>query len=93
MQFQSSDRLSHHGIRALYHARAPNMVTVRVRSKLKQAENRLFSQKKVRKNSRYFVGVFNKTIIPPALVGDEMIIANSYPTCTRGIIVKYISTL
>ena len=46
MQFQSSDRLSHHGIRALYHARAPNMVTVRVRSKLKQAENRLFSQKK-----------------------------------------------
>ena len=46
MQFQSSDWLSHHGIRALYHARAPNMVTVRVRSKLKQAENRLFSQKK-----------------------------------------------
>ena len=28
-------------------------------------------------NSRYFVGVFNKTIIPLALVGYEMIIANS----------------
>ena len=45
---------------------------------------------KVGKNSRYFVGVFNKTIIPLALVGYEMIIANSYPTRTRGIIVKYI---
>ena len=47
---------------------------------------------KVGKNSRYFVGVFIKTIIPLALVGYEMIIANdraalsiiSYPThCTR----------
>ena len=36
--------------------------------------------KKVRKNSQYFVGVFNKTIIPLALVEYEMIIANSYPT-------------
>ena len=40
------------------------------------------------KNSRYFVGVFNKTIIPLALVGYEMIIANLYPTRTRGKIVK-----
>ena len=32
---------------------------------------------KVGRNSRYFVGVFNKTIIPLALVGYEMIIANS----------------
>ena len=40
----------------------------------------------------YFVGVFSKTIIPLALVGYEMIIANSYPTRTRGIIVKYITT-
>ena len=32
---------------------------------------------KVGKNSRYFVGVFNKTIIPLALVGFEMILANS----------------
>ena len=31
---------------------------------------------KVGKNSRYFVGVFIKTIIPLALVGYEMIIAN-----------------
>ena len=46
------------------------------------------------------MGVFNKTIIPLALVGYEMIIANSalrtslpstisYPTRTRGIIVNY----
>ena len=32
---------------------------------------------KVGKNSRYFVGVFNRIIIPLALVGYEMIIANS----------------
>ena len=32
---------------------------------------------KVGKNSRYFVGVFNKTILALALVGYEMIIANS----------------
>ena len=44
---------------------------------------------KVGKNCRYFVGVFNKTIIPIALVGDEMVISNSYPMRTRGIIVKY----
>ena len=36
-----------------------------------------------------FVGVLNKTIIPLALVGYEMIIANSYPTRPRGIIIKY----
>ena len=32
---------------------------------------------KVRKSCRYFVIVFNKTIIPLALVGYEMIITNS----------------
>ena len=37
-----------------------------------------------RKRRHYFVGVFNKTIIPLA----KMIIANSYPTHTRGIIVS-----
>ena len=42
---------------------------------------------KVGKNSRYFVGFFNKKNITLALVGYEMIIANSYPTRTRGIIV------
>ena len=46
-----------------------------------------------------FLGVFNKTIIPLALVGYEIVIANSaaprwlstisYPTRARGIIVKY----
>ena len=45
----------------------------------------------------YFGGVFNKTIIPLALVGYEMIIANSaprwlsiisYPTRAHGIIVN-----
>ena len=35
------------------------------------------------------LGVFNKTIIPLALVGYEIVIANSYPTRARGIIVKY----
>ena len=49
------------------------------------------------------MGVFNKTVIPLALVGYEMIIANrryaprwlsiiSYPTRSRGIIVKYVIT-
>ena len=40
-------------------------------------------------NSLFFVGVFNKTLIPLVLVECEMIIANSYTTRTRGIIVKY----
>ena len=43
---------------------------------------------KVGKKSRYFVGVFNKTIIPLALFEYEMIIANSYPTRTFGITVN-----
>ena len=33
--------------------------------------------------------IFNKTIILHALLGYEMIITNSYPTRTRGIIVNY----
>ena len=52
------------------------MVTVRVRSKLKTSWKSVGFTNKVGKNSRYFVGVFNKTIIPLALVGCEMIIAN-----------------
>ena len=36
----------------------------------------------------YFGGVFNKTIIPLALVGYEMIVANSYPTRACAIIVN-----
>ena len=56
-----------------------------------------FQQSKVGEIHRDFVSVFNKTIIPLALVGYEMIIANStlrtsltttisYPARTRGII-------
>ena len=69
---------------------SPNMVTVRVCSKLNTSWKSVVFTNKVGKNSRYFVGVFNKTIIPLALVGYEMIIAKSYPTCTRGMIVNYL---
>ena len=77
------------------------MLTVRVCSQLKTSWKSVVFTNKVGKNSRYFVSVFNKTIIPLALVGYEMIIANlalraslahyytiSYLTHTRGIIVK-----
>ena len=61
------------------------MVAVRVCSKLKTTWKSVDFTNKVWKNSRYFVGVFNKTIITLALVGYEMIFANSYPAHTRGI--------
>ena len=32
------------------------------------------------------MGVFDKAIIPPTLLGYEMIIANSYPMRSRGIV-------
>ena len=68
--------------------------------KIKTNLNLVAFTNKVGKNSPYFVGVFNKTVIPLALVGHEMIIANwryaprslstiSYPKRTCGIIVKY----
>ena len=72
----------------VYEPCSPNMVIVRVCSKLKQAEKLVVFANKVGKNSRYFVGVFKKTISLLALVGYEMIIANSYPMCTCGKIVK-----
>ena len=53
------------------------MVTVRVCSKLKTSRKSLVFTNKVGKNYRYFVGVLNKTIIQLALVGHDMIIANS----------------
>ena len=53
------------------------MVTVRICSKLKTSRKSVVCANKVGKNSRYFVGIFNKTIIPLALIGYEMIIANS----------------
>ena len=38
----------------------------------------------------FFLGdVFNKTILPVALVGYEIVTANSYSTRARGIIVSY----
>ena len=64
------------------------LVTVCICSKLKTSSKLVVFTNKVGKNSRYFVGVFNETIIQQALVGYEMIIANLYPTCTRGIIVN-----
>ena len=68
---------------------------LKIKNKLKKG---CFANK-IGKNSRYFVGVFNKTIIPLALVGYEMISANEalraslatttkYPTRTRGLIIK-----
>ena len=63
------------------------MVTVRVCSKLKASCKSVVFTNKVGMNSRYFVDVFNKAIIPLKLVGYEMIIANSYPTRARGVIV------
>ena len=65
------------------------MVTVHICSELKTSGKSVVFTNKVGKNSRYFVGVFNKTIIPLALVGYEMIITNSYSTHTRGIIVNH----
>ena len=53
------------------------MVTVGVCSKLKTSGKSVVFTNKVGKNSRYFVGVFNKTIIPLALAGYVMIIADS----------------
>ena len=53
------------------------MVTIRVCSKLKTSRKSVVFPNKVGKNSRHFVAVFNKTIIPLVLVGYEMIIANS----------------
>ena len=54
-----------------------SMMTVRACSKLKTSRKSVVFANKVGKNSQYFVGVFNKTIIRLALVGYEMIIANS----------------
>ena len=65
-----------------------NMVIVRLYSNLKTSWKSAVFTNKVGKISRYFVGVFNKTVIPLVLVGYVMIIADPYQTRTRGIIVK-----
>ena len=60
------------------------MVTVPVCSKLKTENRVIVFTNKAGKNSRYFVGVFNKTIIPLTLVEYEMIVAIThtlYPHC------------
>ena len=66
-------------------------------SRLLKIKNKLkigcFFTNKYGENFRYFVGVFNKKFILIALVRCEMIIANSYPTCTRGIIAKYLASV
>ena len=46
---------------------SPNMVTVRVCSKLKTSWKSVVFTNKVGENSRYYMAVFNKTIIPLAL--------------------------
>ena len=69
-----------------------NMVTARICSKLKTSRvgknSRyfvgIFNETIIGTNSQYFVGIFNKTTIPLALVGYEMIIANSV-LCTSAI--------
>ena len=64
---------------------SPNMVTVCVCSKLKTSWKTVVFPNEVRKDSRHFVGIFNKTVVPLALVEHQMIIAHLYPTRTRGI--------
>jgi len=91
MHFWISNWLSHHGLWGIILC-SPKMVTVCICSKLKTSwKSVVFTNTcKVGKNSWYFVGTFNKTIILLTLVGYDMIIANSYPTHTCGtIIVKY----
>ena len=87
MQFESFHWLSHHGTWAIIPCSA-NMVSKRV---IFGALLLLVSS-----NFLYFGGVFNKTIIPFALVGYEIgysrprwLFTISYPTRVHGIIVKY----
>ena len=72
-----------------YTISSPNIVTVHICSKLETSWKSVVFTNKVGKHSQYFLGVFNKTVILLTLVGYEMIIANSYPMHTHGIIVKY----
>ena len=66
------------------------MVTVRVCSKLKTSWKSVVFTNKVGKNSRYFVGVFIEKIIPLALVGYEMIKANSALRASLAILPSHI---
>ena len=73
-------------------------------TRLLKIKNKFVFPSEVGKSSRYFVGVFNKTIISLALVGYQTVIAISalhaslpptisYTTRTRGIIVNYLVDL
>ena len=73
----------------LHHALQIIKVTVRVCSKLKQAESWLFLQRKSGRVLNILRAFLIKHNIPLSLVGYEMIIVNSYPTRTCGIIFKY----
>ena len=72
----SSDWLSHHGILAIIPC-SPNYGNCTRLLKIKNKLKSVVFTNKAGKNSRYFVGVFDKTIIPLALVGHHMIITNS----------------
>ena len=60
---------------------------LKIKNKLKIG---FFFTNKVGKNSRYFVDVFNETIIPLALVGYEMIIANSALRASLAATISYL---
>ena len=67
-----------------------NMVTVLICSKLKQAENWLFLQiKSGRILDTLWAFLIKQYFIPLTLIGYEVIIANSYPMRTYGIIANY----
>ena len=61
------------------------MVAVRVCSNLKTSWQTVVFTNKDGKNSRYFVGVFNKTIIPLALVRYELVMANEVRSASLAI--------
>ena len=69
------------------------MITVRVCSKLKTSWKSVVFTNKVGKNSRYFVGVFSKTIIPLVIANwalhASLAIYHLIYNATRGIIVKF----
>ena len=71
----------------LYHAL--KTITVRVCSKLKTSRKSVVFTNKVGKSSRNFVGVFNKTIIPLALVGYENIMAKSVLRASLATTISY----
>ena len=70
-----------------YHACSPNMVTVRVCSKLKTSWKSVIFTNKVGKNALYFVDV--RLLLPIRRYASRLPTTISYLGRTRGIIVKY----